>query len=206
MSVGVIAEGIKDIQRFYEALPDATLEAAVFAINDTVRDTVPEIRREMRKEVSFPSGYLEGGDRLYIKRKANKNTLEAVITGRDRPTSLARFAPAGATPENSRGREIMLRVKPGAVAKTRRAWLVNLRNGNMGLAIRLKPGESLKNTSGAVLLAGSSHKRPDANVYLLYGPSVDQVLRGVADDLTPEILNKMASNFTRQFGRISSRA
>ncbi len=203
MSVGIVADALKDIEKFFDALPDATLSAAVLAINDAATDSQPQIRREMRKQINFPGGYLESGERLFLKRKANKGTLEAVIAGRDRPTSLARFATAGANPQNSRGRGLNLRVKPGRTIRTQRAWLVNLRNGNTGLAVRLKPGESLRNSSGAVLLAGAAHKRPDMNVYLLYGPSVDQVFRGVAGDMTPEILEKVSRNFIRHFGRFS---
>lgn len=203
MSVEIIADALQDIQRFFDALPEATLKAGMLAINDAADDSVPDIRRQMRKEVNFPRGYLEGGKRLYVKRRANTASLEAIIAGRDRPTSLARFVPAGATPENSRRRELSLQVKPGQVAKTRRAWLVNLRNGNTGLAIRLKEGEELRRSVGAVLLRGPSNKRPDANVYLLYGPSVDQVFRGVANDKTDEILRRALNNFVRQFGRLT---
>ncbi len=202
MSVGIVADALKDIQRFFDALPEETLSAAVLAINEAAGDAVPSIRKEMRKQINFPAGYLEGG-RLSLKRKANKATLEAVIAGRDQPTSLARFVPAGATPANSRGRELSLQVKPGVRARTQRAWLVNLRNGNVGLAVRLKPGESLRNSTGAKLLAGANHKRPDQNVYLLYGPSVDQVFRGVAAEMSDEILRRATANFIRQFGRFT---
>ena len=75
------------------------------------------------------------------------------------------------------------------------AFLVRLKNNNIGLAVRLKPGEVLQNSEKAVRL--------DNNVYLLYGPSVDQVFRSVADDKTPKILSDVTAEFLRQFARLS---
>ena len=77
------------------------------------------------------------------------------------------------------------------------AFLVRLKNNNIGLAVRLKPGEVLQNSEKAVRL--------DNNVYLLYGPSVDQVFRSVADDITPSIQQSVSRQFFRQFTRLSSR-
>ena len=53
----------------------------------------------------------------------------------------------------------------------------------------------LSNSSAAKLLSN--------NVYLLYGPSVDQVFRSVADDKTPKILSDVTAEFLRQFARLS---
>jgi hypothetical protein len=88
-------------------------------------------------------------------------------------------------------------VKPGVTRKLKNAFLVNLRNGNTGLAVRLKDGETLQKSDKAVRL--------DNNLYLLYGPSVDQVMAGVADEVTPDILDNLRKKFLRQFGRVTSR-
>lgn len=202
MAATVVANALRDVQRYFEALPDVTLEAAFLAINDTARDSVVTLRRAMTSQVNFPRGYLNT-DKLGIKRKANRINLEAVIAGRDRPTSLARFAP-GATPENSRRRPIRVKVSKGGSGvvfnsdrRKASAFLLRLKNGNIGLAIRLKPGERLQNSDKAVRLQD--------NVYLLYGPSVDQVMQGVSEDLAPEIQETVASKFFRQFARLSTR-
>ena len=73
----------------------------------------------------------------------------------------------------------------------------NRPGGNMGLAIRLKPGERLANTQGAVRLTRGN--RPGDNVWLLYGPSVNQVLRDVATRDTPAILRNVSLEFLRQW-------
>lgn len=65
---------------------------------------------------------------------------------------------------------------------------------NVGLAIRLRPGERLANKTSA--------RRVANGLYVLYGPSVDQVFRsndgtGVANDLVPEIEDKLSKEFIR---------
>lgn len=195
MTVAIIADALDDLKSYFEALPDVATDAAFLAVNDTARDTIPKARRAMSAQINFPKGYLSD-QRLGIKRKATRSTLEAVIAGRDRPTSLARFA-QGATPENSRGRPLFVNVKgSGKGVRLNRAFLVRLRNNNIGLAVRLQPGQTLENSEKAVRL--------DNNVYLLYGPSVDQVFRGVADDMAPDISQMISKNFLRQFARLST--
>lgn len=186
--------GLGDVQKYFDALPEFAEQAAVFAINDTVeRSGLTLIRREMRTQVDFPAGYLEG-ERLRVGRRASVGNLEATIKGRDRATSLARFA-AGQTPINTRGRGVRVTVKRGQTRTMRKAFMVPLRSGNVGVAVRLKPGDSLRNSSKAVRLAD--------NVYLLYGPSVDQVFSGVADDVAPRLGDKLSKEFLRQFTRLT---
>lgn len=197
MSARITATALKDTARFFEEFPALAEEAAMLAINDTVqREGLTLLKRTMRQEVSFPSGYLEG-DRLKPTRFASRGRLEAVITARDRPTSLARFA-QGQTPANTRGQGVRVRVGPGQAKLMKRAFLVKLNNGqSTGLAVRLSPGERLRKTQRGVLLDAAK------NVWLLYGPSVDQVLRGVADDRSDEIINIIDEKFTRQFRRLA---
>lgn len=193
MSASIVAKALPDIARYFEALPDVTLDAAVLAINDTANQSLPSMSRKMRAQIAFPAGYLSA-ERFGIRRKASRATLEAIISGRDRPTSLARFA-SGATPENSRGRKIFVKVKPGQTQTLDKAFLVRLKNNNIGLAVRLRPGQRLRNSEKAVRL--------ENNVYLLYGPSVDQVLQDVSAQELPLIADRGGKNFLRQFARLT---
>lgn len=196
MTVRVFADALKDVRQYFEQLPDIAEQAAVLAINDVAERTgLTAIRKEMRAEVEFPKGYLENGDRLRVTQRARKGSLEAMITGRDRATSLARFAP-GQNAQNTRGRGVRVKVSSkGGMKVLEKAFIVNLKNGNKGLAVRLKPGDQLRNSSKAVKLSG--------NAYLLYGPSVDQVFRGVADQESGQILNMVSNQFLRQFARLT---
>lgn len=205
MSATILAAGLREFTKFVESLPELATEAAFLAVNDTSRDTVPILKREMRKQVNFPSKYLST-ERLGIRRKANRTSLEAVISGRDRPTSLARFAP-GATPQNSRGRPLFVSVKPGQTKKFVRnngkpsAFLLQLRGGNTGLAIRLPKGQEPSSAYRPVPLTRNGGK--ETGVWLLYGPSVDQVLKGVATDVGQDVAGLLERNFLRQFTRLT---
>lgn len=201
MTVSIFADAFESTSAFFKSLPDIAEQAMGTAINQVAdRDGLALLKSNMRDQVDFPPGYLENG-RLKVVRRAAKGSLEAVIRGRDRATSLARFA-RGQNPGNTRGRAVRVTVRGGRTQTLKgtehgRAFLVTLRNGNMGLAIRLKDGESPKFTQGAVKLAN--------NVYLLYGPSVDQVFRGVAEDRAGDISNMVTKQFFRQFDWITSR-
>jgi hypothetical protein len=167
------------------------------AINDVAsRDALKLLRADIESQVDFPSGYLSQPDRLGVSRKATPNNLEAVITARDRPTSLARFA-RGQSVANTRGKGVRVQVKPGQAKLLPKAFLVNLNNGNLGLAIRLKDGQSLRNKNdGRMVKLGK-------NTYLLYGPSVDQVFGDVADGNSSEISRLVSNQFFRQFARLT---
>lgn len=193
MTAGIISKGLDEFAEFFRELPEIATEAAYFAVNDSAESAVPMFKRTMGSQIAFPKGYLSK-ERLGVRRKATRATLEAVISGRDRPTSLARFA-EGATPENSRKRPVIVKVKPGKTVSLKKSFLVRLRNNNIGLAIRLPAGQRPKNAYKPVQLA--------ENVYLLYGPSVDQVLQGVIEESDVQIGDMISRNFLRQFTRLS---
>ncbi len=192
----IFADALLDVQQFFDELPEIASRSAQLAINDVANhEGLAVMKARVIDDVNFPAGYLD--DKLVATKQATLSDLTAVITGRDRPTSLARFAP-GQTPANTRGRGVRIEVKPGQSKLLRNAFLVSLKNGNTGLAIRLKPGQSLTNKreiAGTVMLG--------KGVYLLYGPSVDQVFKWVADAARPEISTMVADEFFRQFARLS---
>lgn len=191
----ILAPVLNDVMAFFEAMPEVAEKAAVLAINQvSEREGLSGLRTDMRKSIEFPTGYLEG-DRLRVTKRARKGQLEAVITGRDRATSLARFA-KGQTPGNTRGKGVTVKVKRGQTRHLKNAFMVNLRNGNVGVAVRVKSGDELRNSQAAVRLAD--------NVYLLYGPSVEQVFRSVADRRSGAIGQAVSDQFIRQFQRLTS--
>lgn len=199
MTARIEARGLKEFEEYAASLPEVTMKAAKFSLNDTVQKKgLPRFRRAIADQVAFPGGYLNR-ERLGITKRATENDLSVAVTARFRPTSLARFA-AGQTVEGSRRtRQVRVRVKKGRSAVIQNAFLVRLRGApdgfNMGLAIRLKAGERLKGSRGAVRL--------DNNVYLLYGPSVDQVFRSVAVEEVDAVLLDLEVEFRRQFVRLA---
>ena len=207
MTVGVDLRGVLELDDFLAAVPDITRQAASQSINSVIKGPgLAQYRKGISEEIDFPSGYLSD-DRLGVTQYATPTRLEGRITGRQRATSLARFA-TGGTIGGKGGVSVRVK-KGGGSAFIKSAFLVRLKAGtsldndsfNVGLALRLKPGQTVigkKDTSRMVRL--------DANVVLLYGPSVDQILRtSVADEETPAVVDKIATEFFRNFQRLAGR-
>jgi len=192
---------VLDLEKFLDGVPDVTRRAAALAMNDVLSGQgLARFRKAVAAEVQFPAGYVD--DKINFAQHATPTRLTASVVGRQRPTSLARFATSGSV--GGRG-GVTVRVKGGS-SYMKDAFLVRLRSGtaldndsfNLGLAIRLKEGMTLnkKDTSRMVRL--------ENNVVLLYGPSVDQILRNeVAEAETPEVVGAIAQEFFRQFARLA---
>lgn len=207
MAITIITTGSVELERYFATMPKMTARAMRLSINGTVKGKgMGVIKKGMLNEVAFPSGYLNA-DRLKVTRLASDTSLEAVITGRKRATSLARFVTGNPVVNSKRKEGISVRVKSGRTTYLKNAFLVRLKKGasitednfNVGLAVRLKAGEQLSNkntTHKAWLVPGK--------VALLYGPSVDQVFAGVAVEVTPQLGDMVAGEFYRQFERLTN--
>lgn len=204
MTVTVDLADVLKLEDFLDAVPEATRKAASISINSVIKGPgLAQYRRAVNEQIAFPGGYVND-DRLGVTQYATPSRLEGRITGRQRATSLARFATSGTI--GSKG-GVSVRVgRAGGSTHIKGAFLVRLNAGagitgdnyNVGLALRLKPGQTVigkKDTSRMVRL--------DANVVLLYGPSVDQVLKnGVAEAETPAVVNMISTEFFRNFQRL----
>ena len=194
----VAVEGISDgniADRLLGNLTDARrTRVASRAINKTARDARSESQRKILAQVAFPRSYLNPSTgRLAVSRFASPDDLQANIRGRFAPTSLARFSVGSA----KRGAGVTVQVKPGMATFMRRAFLIRLPQGksltetkfNLGLAVRLRKGETLKNKRLA--------RKMSSGLYLLYGPSVDQVFRDVSEQVAPGAADKLEAEFLR---------
>jgi len=205
MSVSIISDLFPEIEKYFDGLPGITTEAARIALNDTARGPALGLARmQMNNEINFPNGYLKG-DRLGVSKLASNADLEAVITGRDRATSLARFATSGQVGGKN---GVTVEVGKGKSRHLKRAFMIKLKSGktmdgstfNVGLAIRLAQGETLNNRH---LPANTHASSLGSGVVLLYGPSVDQVFKAVASDIQPDVAKALTNEFFRQFDRLS---
>lgn len=199
----VFVDGLEGIN-LDELDKGAIARAASRAINGVARQYRTKGAREIRNQVNLPARFVSpSGKGFYISEAASPASLQSKITARGRPTSLARFVKGRPRPGNA---GVHLEVSPGRARFMRRAFVLNLRGtggstdpelANKGLAIRLRPGERLRNKVDALPFSGA-----DRRLYLLYGPSVDQVFRsrdgtGVANDMVPEIERDLTSEFLR---------
>ncbi len=196
----VAVEGLASIKSF-EDVPQAVVRAARMAINRTSERAKAHAAREIRKQVNFAARYLTGEEgRLRVSKKASGSNLEAVVTGRHRPTSLARFSSARNPAASRKAGGVTVEVKPGVAKFMKKAFLIRLRAGNaltdtnhnLGLAVRLKPGETITSKRKMVQIGH--------NLYLLYGPSVDQVFRTVSGDIAGDTFDFLENEFQRLMG------
>lgn len=217
MSVEITTRGLEQLVDFFERLPEIADKASILAVNTGARFAHSAGSKGIRDQVNFSARYLgsanDGGNaRLGIVKRARGGDVEAVVRGRERPTSLARFAVGTKTVgRRTPGRPVRVKVSARGGAKTLPgAWLMRLRAGNsltddnfnLGLAIRLKPGQKLNkrefaDTFGDYSMSGKSR------MVMLYGPSVAQVFRDVARDIEAPVSDKVEAEFVRQFERLS---
>lgn len=185
--------GLDKVASYFEGAPERANKAASLALNQTGdRVIVPRSRDLIEEQINFPKGYVNS-DRLFVAQRASPSRLEVKIRGRDRPTSLLRFSAIGAR----RGGTTTIAsttVHPGNVRAVRRGFVVNLKSGNQGYALRLRPGETINNRRLTAVSFGRG-------LVLLYGPSVNQAFLDIADKLTPLFLDSLTDEFYRQFAR-----
>lgn len=200
----LFVEGLHGAQSGIEALDEGVLRAVRMSVNKGADRGRAEAARRIGRQLNFPARYITGANgKLTVTRKATNASLEAAIGATRRATSLARFAVDRSPAASKKRGGVNVAVKPGGAKFMPRAFLIRLRSGNrsietasnLGLAIRLRPGESLSNKK-------LNAKRLEGNLFLLYGPSVDQAFinaggTGVAEDITPEILDNLESEFLR---------
>lgn len=184
--------------------------ALVRALNYSATKSRTVAAKEARKQVNFPASYVSpSSERLWVKTKARKGVYQTVIEGRGEATSLARFSKQTVMTDGKRhkGGKINVSVKPGSRKSISRAFIIRLKgkNGlgeNLGLAVR---------TSGTKPRNAWNPKNIGKNLWLLYGPSVDQALsasgteKGVFEDITPQALELLEKEFTRQLELLNGR-
>lgn len=204
--MSITAVNLDKFEQAVDTMPGVARRAARLSTNDSIRRARALSATEMMKQVAFPTGYLGTvrNGRLRISKFAKGSDLTAEVTGRFRPTSLARFTlnKSEMLGKNRRG-PARVQVRPGSVKTIERAFIMRLKRGmlgvsgpnaNLGLAIRLSPGERVENKKQMVAMG--------RGVYLLYGPSVNQVFRSVAKDIAPKIGGYFNTEFSRQFRRL----
>lgn len=178
--------------------------ALVRALNYAATKSRTTAARAAREQVAFPASYVSPSNkRLWVKTRARRGAFHTLIEGRGTPTSLARFTRQNVLVGGRRhkGGKINVTVKPGQTKSISRAFLIRLKNNNVGLAIR---------TSGEKPRGAYKPKAIGKNLWLLYGPSVDQALAaaskdgGIFADMEPETLELVENEFHRQLGLLEN--
>jgi hypothetical protein len=204
--IEVKLRGLDVVEKYIAALPEQANTALRLAVNKAALDGARKSKRRIMDQVNLSSEYIGNpanrDARLAVIRKASGHDLEAIIEARERPTSLARFA-TGAAKFGKQTGNIRVRVKRGKTRVLKKAFFVRLKSGkeltqenyNVGLAIRLKAGETINNKRDKVMF------KP--GIALLYGPSVQQVFQSVSEEVAPEVRDIAEREFLRQFARLT---
>lgn len=196
MNITFKSSGLDEIIKGMQKFSSNVQLDSVRAVNKVIVSSRAGAAGEILQQVRFPSGYLgspsDQNARLAITKKATQKDVEAIISARVRPTSLARFVSGSGKPG-----DVRVNVSGGVSKLIRGAFIVRLRSGasitqdsfNQGLAVRTHKGSSLRNSRGA--------KQIGPNLYLLYGPSVDQVFQTVREDIAPKAVLDLRSEMIR---------
>lgn len=201
----LVIEGLDNLDTV-EALTKKLPESLRRAVNAAATLGRKRAADEVLKSVNLPADYVAPRNhRLEITRYATRSNAEAVISARSRNTSLARFAQTSYAQSRASRAGVSVEVTPGSVKRMQGAFLIKLKAGkadldtksNLGLAVRTKDGRPPPGYKPVQLAK---------NLWLLYGPSVAQILHsdknagGVATDISPEIADKLETEFFRQMG------
>src|SRR5690606_20943365 len=123
----IVVDGLANLGML-EELPDKVLLDAARAINKVTPSIRAESARRILSQINFPNSYLNpGAKRLHVSRLATRGKLEAAITARSRPTSLARFVTGGIAPKQV-GVNVQVQ-KGGPSVRLAKAFVLQL-NGN----------------------------------------------------------------------------
>lgn len=183
---------------FAQAQSERVETALVRALNRTAERARTTASREVRDQVAFPAAYVSPANkRLWVSQRANGTSLSATVEGRGRATSLARFSRQKpvAPGQRHKGGEVKVTVKPGVTKSISRAFLIRLNNDNIGLAVR---------TDGRSPAGAYRPKEIGKNLWLLYGPSVDQALIAASDgdgifaQMSEQNLDILEAEYNRQ--------
>lgn len=189
----VFVEGLEDLHDL-ENLKPAIERAARLAINATANRSRTSAADAMMRDINFPARYLNPGEgRLKVTQYASAGKMEAVVTGRRRATSLARFVTSGKAGKTG----LTVSMKRGSSKTMGRAFLMKLKSGassietknNLGLAVRTKKGERPAKAYKPVKVSDT--------LWLLYGVSVDQAFRIARDKVRPEAESFLEAEFSR---------
>lgn len=187
--------GLQQLADYVGEIPAKQRKVARMAINKAADKARTRGAKEILDAINLPASYLNPSQgRLTVPRRASDDNLEAAVTGKQRPTSLARFVVGNPQPRSNDPIEVA--INRGAGAKhLDRAFVVNLRRGNtdtkgnIGLAVRTSDGGKPRGAYKPQPLSGGA--------WLLYGRSVDQLFRRIRVDIGPSVADDLSQEYDR---------
>ena len=192
MSLSIDKRQFAQARKFIQGTVKAAEKAQFRAVNRVASKFRTAASKAIRDQVRLPAAYVN--DNLTVTQMATERNPEAVISGRKRPTRLARY-----------GAKQMARAARGAAGDQLRGIPSGKKQAGVSVAVSRKGGRKkmrgafllpLKNSGvmGVFVRTGSAR----GDIEHLYGPSVDQVFRGVRRELKPEISKELVKEYRAQ--------
>lgn len=191
--ISVKTQGIEAFSRLSSRFADNANKAASLAINDIARLERTLAKRQMQAEVNVPPATFEGKN-FAVTKFANPRDLEAVISAARRPLNLSRFITSRTPKLGAGGRKgIEVQVKKGGAKRViPGSFLIPGPSGGFGLALRSK----------TPLRASRAARQIRPGLYILSGPSVNQMFGIIAPRRERPAADALERQFLRQFERL----
>jgi hypothetical protein len=190
--ITVASGAIAGLENALARFPVAAKQAAVLAVNDTVDWSKTQIKAGIKQQVNLPEDSITPA-RFGIRQRATSGRLEAVLSASNAPLGLIRFV----TSARVRGaKNIRVRIKPrGKEQVLDKAFLIPTPGapGAFALAIR---------APGGLSKSRAARRIPGTDIYILSGPSPNQLLGNLAPALVPQIETRLSREWQRQFARL----
>ena len=189
----VFVEGLYEVSDIENLKPEIE-RAARLAINATADFARKTSADEMMRDINFPARYLNPSEgRLKVTSYAGAGKMRAIVTGRHRATSLARFATSGVAGKTG----LTVSMKKGHTKRLGRAFLMKLKSGAGGIETKNNLGLAIRTAKGRRPDAAYKPVKVSDSLWLLYGVSVDQSFRLARDKIRPEAESFLENEFKR---------
>lgn len=200
-NVTISTEGLEDMEKYFREAPEKAVIAAQRAINYAARkygrSTAKAVEAQLNFKTKLYNDTSPARGRISVLL-ASRQTLTATVRASSEPLLLSKFAvnePKGKSRAKFRGVTPKVQVTKGSVKDMPGSFYVPFKNGQVGLAIRLKKGESIRNRH-----SGRTYPlfKKDPSVQVLYGPSLDQAFATKTIDAVGPVSRDVREEFLRQ--------
>jgi hypothetical protein len=190
--IAVSTKGLERLDDDVRRFGDKANLAAQLAINDTLAWSRTRLKVQMKAQINLTESAFSG-KHFFISQYARRGSLQGVLSAGTQGYSLSRFSV-----EKPRVgvKGVSVQVAGGAVRKINRGFFIRAPNGALGLAIRSKA-----QPTGS---RGAKESRKHKGLWILFGPSPDQLMRRLAPDSLPDVGRHVGAEYARQLNRLIS--
>ena len=196
--IRISSAGIQGLATFVARTPEVAAEAAKLAVGDAAEWGRNLSKREMVSAVNLPADAL-AGRRFRISQRPTTANPEAVISADNNPLGLSRFVVS----QKARGAaHPKVRILVGGATKSfsdpdikgSYSFLIPTPGGADGVGLALRTKAPLRNSRAA--------RKIGRDLYLLSGPSVNQMFGQLMPTIVPRVEAKLQTEFARQYERL----